>query len=56
MCASFCIYELSVYAKSITATLHRAFENVTNVQLAADVLEINSLAFIGECRVPADDE
>ena len=41
--AGFGIDELHVYAKPISATLYRAFEHVTHVQLAPDLPEIDRL-------------
>ena len=54
--AGFGVDQLHVHPKPVAATLHRAFEHVADVQLAADLLEINRFAFVGECGVSADDE
>jgi hypothetical protein len=54
--AGFCVDQLYVYSKPVAAALHGAFKRVTNVQLAADLFEINSLALMSESGVSADDE
>src|SRR5215469_1733578 len=35
---------------------HRAFEHRTDAQLAADLLHVDGLAFVGEARIAGDDE
>jgi hypothetical protein len=54
--AGFSVDQLYVYSKPVAAALLGAFKRVTNVQLAADLFEINSLALISESGVSADDE
>jgi hypothetical protein len=54
--AGFGVNQQHIHPKSVTATLHRAFEHVADVQFAADLLEINGLAFVGECGVSTNDE
>src|SRR5216683_2515496 len=50
------VHELNVYAKSISAALHRTFQYIMDVQLATDLLEINRFAFVAECGVSVDNE
>jgi len=48
--------KLHVHPKSISAPLHGTLEDVADVQLSADLLQIDRLALVGECSVPADHE
>jgi hypothetical protein len=52
----FSIDKLHVNPDPIAAPLDRAFEHVANVQLAADLLEINRPALVGKCGVATDHE
>src|ERR1700722_14964691 len=51
MITRFGVDELHIDAHAITAALNAAFDDITNVQLAADLLEIDGLPFVGECGV-----
>jgi hypothetical protein len=53
---AFDLDELCVHAKPLAATLDGAFQHIADLQLAADLPEINRFAFVGECGVPTDDE
>src|ERR1700754_2980432 len=55
MCACFCVHKLNVDANSIFTSPHRTLEHVTHVQIATDLLEIDGLAFVSECRVSANN-
>ena len=46
MIAGFGIDKLHVHPKPVAATLHRAFQHVADVQLAADLLEIDCFALV----------
>ena len=56
MIARFGIDELHVHAHAVSAALNTAFEDIANVQLAADLLQIDVLAFIGEGGVAPDND
>ena len=56
MVGGFGIDQLHVHPKPVAAPLHRAFEHVADVQLAADLFEINRFAFVSKCGVSADYE
>ena len=48
MIACLGIYELDIDAHAIAAALNAALEDVADVQLAADLLQIDGLALVGE--------
>ena len=48
--------QLDIDAHPISAALNAALQDITNVQLAADLLQIDVLAFVGEGRVSANHE
>src|SRR6516164_2703161 len=48
--------QLYVHPKPVAAALHRTFKNVSDVQLAPDLLHVNGLALEGERRVVSDHE
>ncbi len=52
----FGIDKLHVHPQPVAATLYRTFERVADVQFTTDLFEINGLAFVGECRVSANNE
>jgi hypothetical protein len=52
--AALCVNELDTDAHSVTDALNAAFQDIANVQLAADLLQIDVLAFVGEGRVAPD--
>jgi len=54
--AGFGIDQLGVHTKPVAATLHRAFQHVTDVQLAADLFEISCFISVCKGRVTADHE
>ena len=56
MIAGLGIDELDVDAHAVAAALHRAFEDIAHVQFAADLLQIDGLALVGEGGVAPDDE
>jgi hypothetical protein len=53
---SFGIDKLHVHPEPVAATLYRTFERVADVEFMTDLFEINGLAFVGECRVSANNE
>ena len=48
--------QLHVDAHAVSAALHAAFEHIAHVELAADLLQVDGLALVGEGGVAADDE
>jgi hypothetical protein len=52
----FGVDKLDVDAHAVSATLDAAFEDITHVQLAADLLQVDRLALIGERTVAPDHE
>jgi hypothetical protein len=54
MISGYGVNQLHIYPKPIATTLHRTFEHIANVQLAANLPEINCFAFVGECGLSAD--
>ena len=50
------INELSGNANAITCLADAALQHVANAKLAADPLDIDSLAFVGETCITGDDE
>jgi hypothetical protein len=54
--AEFGVDELHVDAHAGAAALDAAFEDVADVQVAADLPQIDGLAFVGEGRVAPDDK
>src|SRR5215510_8554633 len=56
MIAGLDVDQLHVDPKPVAASLHRAFQHVTDVQLAADPSKINRFAFERKCGVSANDE
>ena len=50
------VNKLDVNAKPVAAALNAALQNVAHVQFAPDLLHVEGLAFIGECRVARDHE
>ena len=56
MIAGFGVDKLHVDAHAVTAALDAALEHVADVQLAADLLQIGGLAFVGEGGVAPDYE
>src|SRR6516165_6285676 len=50
------IDKLDVDPYTITAALNAPLQNVTDVELSADLLHVNGFAFVGKCRVARDDE
>jgi len=47
---------LHAHPKTIPAPLHGTFEHVTNIQLAANLLEIDCFALVSKCGVPTNHE
>ena len=56
MTARFGVDELHIDAHAVSAALDAAFEDIADVQLAADLLQIDGLALVGEGRVAPDHE
>ena len=56
MTAGFGVDELHVDAHAAAAALDAAFENIADVQLAADLLQVDRLALVGEGGVAPDHE
>ena len=56
MIAGLRIDKLHVHAHAITAALHRTLKDVTHVQLAPDLLQIDMFSLVREGRVAADHE
>ena len=54
--AEFGVDELNVDAHAAVAALDAPFEDVADVQLAADLLKVDRLAFVGESRITPDHE
>jgi hypothetical protein len=55
MCAALRVDQLTGDAHAIAGLAHRAFEDVVDPELAADLLHINRLALVGEARITRDD-
>ena len=53
---SFGVDELDIDAHAVTAALNAALEDIADVQLAADLLQIDGFALVSEGRVAPDDE
>ena len=51
-----CIDQLRGDAHPTSGLAHAAFEHVANAELAADLLHIDGLAFVGKARSAGDDE
>ena len=51
MIACFGVDELHIDAHAVSAALNAALEDITDVQLAADRLHVERLAFVGEGRI-----
>ena len=56
MAARFGVDELDIDAHSVLAALNAALEDVADVQLPADLLQIDVLALVGEGGVAPDHE
>ena len=56
MIARFGVDELHVDAHAASAALDAALEDITNVQLAADLLQIDVLVLVGEGGVAPDHD
>ena len=56
MIAGFGVDELHVDAHAVSAALNAALEHIADVQLAADLLQIDGLALVGEGGVAPDHE
>ena len=56
MRAAISVDELNIDAHSVPTTLHRAFEDITHIQLTADPFHVERLALVGESRVARDHE
>ena len=56
MTAGFGVDQLHVDPHPISAALDAALEDIADVQLVADLLQIDALAFIGEGCVAPDHE
>ena len=50
------IDQLSCDAHPVSAFSHRAFEDIADPQLAADLLHVDRAALVGEGRIAGDDE
>ena len=56
MTAGLSVNELNVDAHAVPAALDAALEDIADVQLAADLLQIDGFALVGECGVAPDHE
>ncbi len=56
MRAAFGVDELRVEAHAVLFALDRAFEDVADAELLADLLGVDVLALVGEGGVAGDDE
>ena len=56
MVAGFGVDELHVDTHAISAALNAALEDITDVQLAPDLLQVDGFALVGECGVAPDHE
>jgi hypothetical protein len=56
MIAGFSVDELHIDAHAVAAALNAALEDIADVQLAADLLQVDGLAFVSESRVAPDHE
>src|SRR5450631_386298 len=56
MRSGFCVYELNVYTKSITASLRRTFQHIADIKLATNLLHIKGVALECEGRIAGDHE
>ena len=56
MIARFGVDELDIDAHAVSAALDAALEDIADVQLAADLLQIDGLALVGEGGVAPDHE
>ena len=56
MIAGFGVDQLHIDAHAISAALNAPLQHITNVQLAADLLQIDGSALVGESGVPPDHE
>src|SRR5262245_52161727 len=50
------IDELRCYANTVRRLAHAAFKDIANAQVMADLLHIDSPAFVDERRIASDDE
>src|SRR5271154_3251497 len=48
--------ELDIDPHSVPTTMHRAFEDITHIQITADPFHVERLALVGEGRVARDHE
>ena len=56
MRASSCIDQLPGDAHPLACLANRAFQHVSDTEFATDLLHVDRLAFVGEGRIPGDDE
>ena len=56
MIARLGVDELDVDADAVSAALDAALKNISDVQLAADLLRVERFAFVSESRVARDHE
>ena len=56
MIASRSVDKLSRNPKAVAALSDRAFEHVADAKLASHLLHINCTPFVGEARIPCDNE
>src|SRR5258708_39915839 len=56
MAACRSLYQLAGNANAITRFPDASFQHIAHAEFASDLLDIDSLAFVGEARIAADYE
>ena len=56
MCAGGCFDQLPADAETTGGLAHAALEHIADTELAADLLDVDGTAFVGEARIARDHE